>query len=72
MVSTIRRYELTDAEWERLSPTFRKNKKPAPGEGLLQIPGKCSMESAGFSEVELPGGIFLNDTALGKPCINGS
>lgn len=72
MVSTIRRYELTDAEWERFKPYIPEEQEAGSREGLLQIPGKCSMESAGFSEVELPGGIFLNDTALGKPCINGS
>ena len=69
MAAVIRRYEITDEEWEQI---ILKNKQLAYGEGLPKIPGQCSTESFGFSGAEQPGGIFPKDMDPGRPCISDS
>jgi hypothetical protein len=71
MVSKVRRYELTEEEWEHINPTFLRNKKPVHEGGHPRIPGKCSTESSGFFEAELPGEIFPSGMDLGKPFTSG-
>ena len=72
MVSTIRRYELTDAEWERFKPYIPEEQEAVSRGRPPTDSRKMLLESVGFSGAALLGEIFQSDTVLGKPCINGS
>ena len=68
MAKSIRRYELSDSEWERLKPYFEKEESQKRGR-----PRRNARELLNaILSVERHGVICRNDMEHGKPHTNGS